>query len=291
MHYSAETIVESTLTDSTLELLRHVSLFSRLEDPDLQALAELLRPTVVQPGTILFRRGQPGEELFVVGSGEVRISVTDDIGQEITLMVARHGDLFGELAVLDQGGRAADAVVIEEATLWVLTRDQLLAYLRPRPEVALALMAVLAQRLRATDLLLQSRVARNPNQVVAESESLIHRVANKIADYSGSIQFFFLNMAIFFIWIVVNLGLVPFVTPFDPYPFGFLTMSVSLEAIFLSVLVLLSQNLQAVKDRVRGDIEYEVNLKAELEVAELHRKLDIFRQETLHRLEHMGRAP
>ena len=94
-----------------------------------------------------------------------------------------------------------------------------------------------------------------------------------------------LNAGLFLVWIVLNLDFVPFVKAFDPFPFGLLTMAVSLEAIFLSIFVLISQNRQAAKDRVRSDIEYDVNLKAEMEIAHLHEKLDHMHAEMLSRLD------
>jgi len=90
---------------------------------------------------------------------------------------------------------------------------------------------------------------------------------------------------IFAVWIFINVVKIPGIPQFDPFPFGFLTLAVSLEAIFLSVFVLLSQNRQAAKDRVRSDIEYDVNLKAELEIAHLHEKLDHLTADVLAKLE------
>jgi CRP/FNR family transcriptional regulator, cyclic AMP receptor protein len=109
-------------------------------------------------------------------------------------------------------------------------------------------------------------------------------LASKIANSTGGIPFLLLNGFVFSLWIVVNTGAVPVLPPFDPYPFDLLTLTVSLEAILLSILVLLAQNLQAAKDRLRGEIEYEVNLKAELEVAELHGKLDHLHTELVRAL-------
>src|SRR5207302_3373753 len=111
------------------------------------------------------------------------------------------------------------------------------------------------------------------------------KAADWIAEFAGSIAFLVIHGIWFGCWILVNLSVLPFIPPFDPYPFGLLTMVVSLEAIFLSVFVLLSQNRQASKDRVRSDIEYDVNLKAELEIAQLHEKMDRLTCDVLTKLE------
>ncbi len=103
-------------------------------------------------------------------------------------------------------------------------------------------------------------------------------------------EFLWLNAGFFFVWIGLNLGIVPGVPAFDPYPFGLLTMAVSLEAIFLSIFVLLSQNVQAAKDRIRGDVEYEVNLRAEMEIAEMHLKVDNLHDRVLERLHRIEKS-
>jgi uncharacterized membrane protein len=157
--------------------------------------------------------------------------------------------------------------------LLVLDRDDLLLLFQKRPDAALNMLAAMSAMTRKADELLRTRVSRNVNEEMQEHSTVLQRVADWIAWFSGSMPFLMINGAWFIIWIVINT--VPLgIRPFDPYPFGLLTMIVSLEAIFLSCFVLVSQNRQAEKDRVRSDIEYEVNVKAELEVAHLHEKTD-----------------
>jgi uncharacterized membrane protein len=136
---------------------------------------------------------------------------------------------------------------------------------------------------RKADELLRTRVSRNVNEEMAESLTALQHVSDWIAWFSGSMPFLLLNLAWFGLWIFFNVARVG-VPHFDPYPFGLLTMIVSLEAIFLSCFVLISQNRQSEKDHVRSDIEYEVNIKAELEVAHLHEKTDRIYEEMLQRL-------
>jgi uncharacterized membrane protein len=136
--------------------------------------------------------------------------------------------------------------------------------------------------MRKADELLRSRVSRNVNEEVEEQLTRLQKIADWIAWFSGSMPFLMVNAVWFIVWILINtidLGL----PRFDPYPFGLLTMIVSLEAIFLSCFVLVSQNRQAEKDRVRSDVEYEINVKAELEVAHLHEKTDRMYEQMLAR--------
>jgi len=146
------------------------------------------------------------------------------------------------------------------------------------------MLAALSGLTRKADELLRTRVSRNVNEEMEGHSTLLQKVADGIAWFSGSMPFLMVNGAWFVIWIVVNTVHVG-VPAFDPYPFSFLTMIVSLEAIFLSCFVLVSQNRQAEKDRVRADIEYEVNIKAELEIAHLHEKTDRLYENVMARFE------
>jgi len=150
---------------------------------------------------------------------------------------------------------------------------------------------VMGRRLRVTGELLRRTATRNVNEMVEDRRTPAQKAADWFAASSGSIPFLLIHLVLFAAWILLNVEAVPGLRVFDPFPFGLLTMAVSLEAIVLSVLVLLSQNRQAAKDRVRADIEYDVNLKAELEVAELHEKLDHFTGQVLARLAGLERAP
>jgi uncharacterized membrane protein len=181
------------------------------------------------------------------------------------------GDFFGEVGLLAPGPRTASAVAIEDLDALQVDRDDLEQLLRMHPTVALDLLDVVGQRLRATNEVLRHTASRNVNTQMADRRTVVQRVADAIADFSGSIPFVLIHVVIFAVWVGYN---VVARSAFDPYPFQLLTLVVSLEAIFLSTFVLLSQNRQAAKDHLRSDIEYDVNLKAELEIAELHRKVD-----------------
>ncbi|QQR80536.1 MAG: DUF1003 domain-containing protein [Deltaproteobacteria bacterium] len=192
--------------------------------------------------------------------------------------------------MLDSGPRTAHAEALENAELLALGQDDLKIFLKKHPDASLDLLANLAGRIRQTNQLLMGRVSRNTNTEVEENLSWVEKVANLIAEFSGSMAFLLLNTLFFLIWIVWNVDLIPGLVAFDPYPFGFLTMSVSLEAIFLSIFVLMSQNLQATKDRIRGNIEYEVNLKAELEISHLHEKINEMNSDLINRLHTIEKA-
>lgn len=261
-------------------LLADVELFEHLGDEDRVRLAEAVDVRTLEPGEILFRAGEPGESLYIVRSGEVELFIRDNAGQKILLTVACSNQIFGELALLDRGPRTATAMALGETVLLVLDREDLLLLFQRTPAAALRLLAGMGHMTRQADELIRTRVSRNANEEVVEKSTLLQHFADGIAWFSGSMGFLALNALWFAAWIAVNtlpLGL----PAFDPYPFGLLTMILSIEAIFLSCFVLISQNRQAQKDRVRSDIEYEVNIKAELEIAHLHEKTDRIHTEML----------
>jgi CRP/FNR family cyclic AMP-dependent transcriptional regulator len=260
--------------------LAEVELFEHLNDDDRANLAGVIDVRRLAAGDTLFQVGEPGESLYVVRSGEVELFIKDTAGQRIPLAIVGAGEVFGELALLDRSPRTATAVALADAELLELDRDDLLLLFRTSPAAALRLLAAMGRMTRKADELLRTRVSRNANEEAEENVGTLQHIADWISWFSGSMWFLLINAVWFIVWIAVNT--MPLGVPaFDPYPFGLLTMIVSLEAIFLSCFVLISQNRQAEKDRVRSDIEYEVNIKAELEVAHLHEKTDRIHAEML----------
>ena len=262
-------------------LLSDLPLFAALKPREREMLAEAVDHRRLAAGETLFRIGDPGQGMFIVVSGEVEISVTDHAGQKIVLSHCIRGDAFGELAMLDEGPRSATATALAPAELLEIDRGDLLLLVKKSPEAALHLLGAMGAMTRKADLLLRTRVARNAQAEIKDARTTLEKITDWVAAFSGSMTFLFANAAWFAAWIWLN---VSGISRFDPYPFGFLTMVVSLEAIILSILVLLSQNRQAAKDRIRDDVEYDINVKAELEVAHLHEKLDTTREDLLARL-------
>jgi CRP/FNR family transcriptional regulator, cyclic AMP receptor protein len=266
-------------------LLKQVPFFQLLDDEERNFLAGELDVVRFREGQMIFNYGDPGDALFVIRTGEVEVFFKDDTGERIVLETAREGDFFGELSLLDNGPRTASVVVTKDVEALRVDRNDLDHLLRLHPEAALELLTSMGKRMRVTAELLRHTASRNVNEIVEDRRTVIQKSADWIAEFSGSIAFLMIHVVLFFVWIIMNVGSGVFGIPmFDPFPFGLLTMAVSLEAIILSVFVLLSQNRQVAKDRVRSDIEYDVNLKAELEIAHLHEKMDRLTAEVLARL-------
>ncbi len=253
--------------------LAKVPIFELLDETELRELADVIESQTVAAGDVIFHAGDMGDCLYIVRSGEVELYVKDTTGQKIVLTTVEKNELFGELSMLDSRPRSATSVALIDSELLLLDRDDLLLLFKKQPDAALNMLAAMSGMLRKVDRLLQTRVSRNVNEEMDEKLPALQRIADWIAWFSGSMHFLILNGLWFGIWIGAN-TIPPVEKQFDPFPFGLLTMIVSLEAIFLSCFVLISQNRQAAKDKIRADIEYDVNIKAELEVQHLHEKVD-----------------
>ena len=267
--------------------LAKISLFQHFDDDERSVLAATMAERMVTVGDVLFKTGDPGDSMFIVRSGQVELYVKDKAGQKIVLHVAEPGEFFGELSLLDGGSRTATGCALSAGELWILDREDLQQLFRKRPDAALDMLAATGRMTRKANALLQARVSRNVNEEVqVDRGNLVMRTADIVADFSGSITFLVVHVLLFAIWLGFNS------TPlaFDPFPFNLLTMTVSLEAIILSTLLLFSGNRSAARDRIRSDIEYDVNLKAELEVAHLHEKSDAMHEEMLERFSRIEKA-
>ncbi|HTS82544.1 MAG TPA: DUF1003 domain-containing protein [Myxococcaceae bacterium] len=265
-------------------LLAEVPLFQALDPAERSTLAAAMRLHDFPAGARVFRRGDPGAALHVIARGAVEISVDTTTGRRVLLAQLGPGDFFGELSLLDGRERTADALATEATRTVEIDRAALEALFQKHPGSALDVLGVIGRRLREADRLLQSQSSVSPNQEVEQRTTAVQRAAEWLAAFSGSLPFLALHVLLFFAWVLLNVGLFAWVRPFDPFPFGFLTMATSLESIFLACFVLIAQNRQAASDRIRSDVEYAANLKAGLEVTQLHTKVDTLYAETMARL-------
>jgi len=272
----------------TGDLLKDIPLFRLLDAAEREELAQQLELVRYAAGEPIFFIGDPGDAIFIVAAGEAEVFFKNDTGERMVLERPGRGDFFGELSFLENGCRSASVTAVTELETFRLKHQDLRRFLESRPDAAMHLLAAMSRRLRATSEQLRHTATRNVNEEIEDKRSIVQKVADAIAEFSGSIPFLMIHVVIFGFWLTANSVHLPGIPQWDPFPFGFLTLAVSLEAIFLSVFVLLSQNRQAAKERVRADIEYDVNLKSELEVAHLHEKLDRMHSEMLVRLEKLA---
>lgn len=241
--------------------LAHVPMFSHLTVEERAELSKLFKPRRFSPGQHIVWVGEPGREFFLIEAGSVHITLPDEAGRELTLATLGPGQFFGEISLLDGGPRTATARSQSDSTLMELGRDDFLEFVRRHPTVAIHMMTVLGQRQRETNEKL--RGIKNANEVIAAKRTSSQRVVEKIASAFSSTKWVIGNLLFFVLWIAANLllirsGRAPFDDPPTFFTLGFL---ITLEAILLSMFVLNTQKRQADSDRIRGDLEYQVNIK------------------------------
>jgi CRP/FNR family transcriptional regulator, cyclic AMP receptor protein len=284
---------------ANVSILADVPLFSLLDDDERATLAEIIELKRFDKGETIFAYGDPGEAVFVVHSGTVQVYVENTEGEKIILAENPPGELFGEISLLDGGARTATAVAVDDTECLVLDRARLLELITKHPHAAMDLLTVMGRRLRSTDELLRTHVTRNLNVEEEERITFGERVADRVAAFGGSWTFIILFGWVLVAWMAVNLlaaargaahGLSPDKSTFDPFPFILLNLVLSTLAALQAPVIMMSQNRQVTKDRLKADLEYQVNLKAELEVAQLHSKVDRIYEEMQANFNRLSKA-
>jgi uncharacterized membrane protein len=268
-----------TAQEMTLDAIRSVPLFGSLDDHAAGELRALLRTREADAETTLFRAGDEGDAMYLIESGRVRIAVTDEDQRQIVLAELARGDFFGEMAIIDGKQRSADATVIEPSKLAVLSRESFLKFIRNNPVVALEMLSATFSRLRHTDKMLQQRVSRNVNEEQDKRMTIADRAADVIAEFGGSWKFILTAMGIIITWIIFNSWVL--IKGFDPIPYQMLNLVMGIIAGLQAPIIMMSQNRQGSKDRLRADLDYQVNLKNELALTEVLRRLDVLESERL----------
>ena len=265
----------------TIDTLRQVPLFESLDDDAAKQLCELLETLDCEAQKVMFRAGDAGDAMYLIERGKVRIYVQATDGHEVTLTDLGRGDFFGEMALLDGQRRSANAVVAEDARLAVLSREHFLSFIMGgNPNVALEMLTALANRLRHTDELLRHSTTRNVNEEEAAHLTMADRAADKIAEFGGSWKFIIFEIGLFLLWVLLNTWLL-FDKVFDPYPYVFLNLILGIICGLQAPIIMMSQNRQSHKDRLRSDLDYQVNLKNELALQEILQRLKILERESL----------
>jgi uncharacterized membrane protein len=267
------------MTDA--EFLSGVSMFSSLAADDVRELASLCRQVAREDQHLVFRQGDPPVAMYLVREGKVEISVWTEDNEELVLAVLGDRDFFGELALFDGSPRTATAKAVGHVVLIEIRKDDLFAFLQRNPDASLSMMSEISRRLRAANSLIERRTTRNVNELMEDSYTFGGRLADRIAQFGGSWAFLISFAVTLFLWMAVN-SLESIWHPFDPFPFIFLNLVLSCVAAVQAPIIMMSQNRQVTKDRLQADLDYQINLKAELQIRSLHLKIDELRTTELH---------
>ncbi|MEZ5352496.1 MAG: DUF1003 domain-containing protein [Bryobacteraceae bacterium] len=261
------------------DFLKRVPLFSRLDNEERAVLSTHIEVRQFDPHQPIFRRGEAGGRGYVLIEGRVRVTLIDDDQQEVTLQEPGPGGIFGFASLLEGTVHQTAAVALEYTLCLEIDRDDLRNLLQKKPDAGMDMLAELGRRLHTAQRLVQTRSLRNPNELIEQRATLGDRVADSVARFGGSWRFIIIFGAVLAAYTTWNVVLGA--RAWDPYPFILLNLFLSMLAAIQAPVIMMSQNRQDAKDRLRGELDFDVNRRSEseirglsLRVNQLHEKME-----------------
>ncbi len=256
------------------EFLGKIPIFKFLPEEDHISLVSLWKMKTMKAGEVLFRKGEPGSAMYVIEEGEIEIILpVDPPVNEVQLSILKEGEFFGELSLFADTPRTATARALADTRLVEMQRGDFITFVMERPSIGISMLSEMAKRLQLTNELITSLASKNPNEEIEEELSFGDRVSDKIAVFGGSWPFIFTFGGFMFVWISLN-TIQAISKPFDEYPFILLNLMLSTVAALQAPVIMMSQNRAQKKDRLKADLDYQVNVKSELMLQQLHKKMD-----------------
>ncbi len=252
--------------------LKHVPLFALLDEEETAVLAGQVELRRFAPRQRIYKTGDPGMRAYVVIAGRVRVSTTDEDAQEVVVDEPGHGEFFGFASMLEQTPHQTEAIAVEETTCLEVDRNDIATLLQRKPLAGMDMLTVLGRQFHNTQQLIRMRASRHPNDVIETQATFGERVADHVARFGGSWSFIILFGVVLSVYTLVNVRLRG--EAWDPYPFILLNLFLSMLAAIQAPVIMMSQNRQDTKDRLRGELDYEVNRRAAADVQGLARKLN-----------------
>jgi uncharacterized membrane protein len=267
------------------EELRHVPLFALLDDDEIQVLAAQVEIKRFEARQQIFKIGEPSVYGYLLISGRARVTTVDEDHQEVVVEEPEHGEFFGFASMLEQTEHQANAMAMMETTCVEIGRDDIAELLTRRPMAGLDMMTMQARQIHASHQLVRSRAARNPNEVIEEEMTFGDRLADSVARFGGSWSFIMLFAVVLVVYSMINEALGK--KAWDPYPFILLNLFLSMLAAIQAPVIMMSQNRQDQKDRMRSELDYQVNVRAEAEIQSLSQRLGLI-MDKLETVAHPG---
>jgi len=258
------------------ELLKNVPLFALLDDDETAVLASQVDSKTFAPRERIYRMGDPAPQAYVLISGKVRVSTVDEDQQEVVVDEPGEGEFFGFASMLEQTPHQTTALALEKSTCLEVSRDDIATLLQRKPHAGMDLLTTLGRQFHASQNLVRSRASRNPNEVIERETTLGERVADSVAQFGGSWTFIIMFAILLTVYTAINVVLDK--TAWDPYPFILLNLFLSMLAAVQAPVIMMSQNRQDAKDRLRGELDFEVNRRSESEIQNLARRLNLLNE-------------
>ena len=255
------------------ETLKQIPLFALLDDDELAVLAAQVELKHFAPRQRIYKMGDPGGHAYVMMSGKVQVTTVDEDHQEVLVDEPSQGQFFGFASMLEQTPHQTTALAIEETSCIEISRDDIAVLLQRKPMAGMDMLTVLGRQFHASQQLVRGRANRNANEVIEEESTLGERIADTVAGFGGSWTFILIFLSALVIYTAANIMLQH--KAWDPYPFILLNLFLSMLAAIQAPVIMMSQNRQDKKDRVRGELDYDVNRRAESEIQGLANKLNL----------------
>jgi len=252
--------------------LKHVSLFALLDDEEAAVLASQVEKKTFAPRQRIYKIGDLDGHAYVMVSGQVRVTTVDEDQQEVIVDEPGHGEFFGFASMLEKTPHQTNATAIEETTCIEVDRHDISVLLERKPQAGMDMLTVLGRQFHASQQLVRLRAMRNPNEVIEKDATFGERIADRVAGFGGSWTFILTFLAGLIFYAAVSLAMGN--SSWDPYPFILLNLFLSMLAAIQAPVIMMSQNRQDTKDRLRGELDYDVNRRAEAEIQGLARKLN-----------------
>ena len=254
--------------------LRQVPLFSLLDDDELAILAQQVELRDFAANQRIYKAGEPSGPAYVMLSGVVSVTLIDEDGQEVLFSQPHHGDFFGFASMLEGTNHQTTAIATEPTTCLEIDRNDISILLERKPQAGLDMLTVLAREIHSAQGVIRGRAMRNPNELIDEQETFGERIADHVATFGGSWTFIILFLSTMTAYVILSIILVAtHGSSWDPYPFILLNLFLSMLAAIQAPVIMMSQNRQDQKDRLRSELDFEVNRRAEAEILALSRKI------------------
>jgi uncharacterized membrane protein len=253
--------------------LKHVPLFALLDDEEAAVLASQVELKRFAPRQRIYKIGDTSGQAYVMISGRVRVTTVDEDQQEVVVDEPGHGEFFGFASMLEQTPHQTEAVALEETSCLEVARNDIAVLLQRKPLAGMDMLTVLGKQFHASQQLVRVRANRHPNEIIEGEATLGERIADSVAQLGGSWSFIILFGVVVTVYAAVNVILRK--SAWDPYPFILLNLFLSLLAAIQAPVIMMSQNRQDTKDRLRGELDFEVNRRAASDIQGLSRKLNL----------------
>jgi CRP/FNR family transcriptional regulator, cyclic AMP receptor protein len=254
------------------DMLRNVPLFSLLDQDELAVLAGQVEHKTFAPRQRIYKIGDAEGRAYVMISGKVRVTIFDEDHQEVVVDEPTPGEFFGFASMLEQTPHKTNATALEETVCLEVDRNDIATLLQRKPHAGMDMLTVLGRQFHAAQELVRLRASRNPNEVIEQDATFGERIADAVAGFGGSWTFIILFSVAITVYSAVNIILGK--SAWDPYPFILLNLFLSMLAAIQAPVIMMSQNRQDTKDRLRGELDFDVNRRAEREIQAVTSKLN-----------------